>query len=80
MTVDDIGEHVVLVAALAPITHEGFAREEYCRARHLNQGQTQVIDGFVRHLDGREGQPQFGVDDRVDRQPVNFRLRAQLAN
>ena len=55
----EIREHIIFVAPLAAIAHEGFACEEQCRARHLDQGQTQVLDGFVQRLDGREGQRQF---------------------
>ena len=72
-TDEEVGEHVVFGSALSAVTHKRLAGQKQGRARQLDHCQLKLVDGFVERLNGREGQRQFGIDDRVDRQPVKIR-------
>ncbi len=75
-----ITEDITLATPLPAVAHKRLAGEKQGRTRNFDHDQAQLIEGLIQCFHSRERQRQFGVDDRIDRQPMYPGLSAQLAD
>ena len=79
-TDEEISQHIGAGAAAAPVLEEGTAGEEERRAREFEQGKAHAFYRVIERLHRLEGQRQLGINDGVDAQLVDLRLRTKLAH